>query len=752
MSSDPDVVSADTVSADNNNSEDGVSSSLLKNEGIFSFKGYRLPPESDLSNEAASGDIDGDEDEDIIIANTGQNMVYLNDGNGRFINADDPFSGDNDISMDVILFDADGDKDLDIFFANDSTHNRLYLNDGSGGFRDVTSERLPLEGGGGDPSRGVDAGDIDGDGDIDIVVANHNIQIRLYVNRGDGYFEDRGDMIPDARYYTNTVKMADIDNDMDLDIAVGNRGENRLYINDGKGNFSDETDDRLPSDNDDTISITVSDIDGRNGMDMIIGNKNSSLRVYMNDGTGRFHTASNSITNSIIEINDMESADIDMDGDMDLIAATQDKNRIFINNGGLFNEESGHITAVSEPGRGVAILDADGDGAIDMVFANYDQQNRIYINDGRGFFSDVTMFDTPPDYDRNLDVMIGDLDNDGDLDIVVPDFGRDKLYMNDGKGRFRDVSETNMPWDGDEDEDISCDATLGDLDNDGYLDIFLTNFNAQQDRLLLNNGDGSFRDVTDKNFPRDNNSSHDAEMGDIDNDGDIDIVVPNDLGGPTSIFLNDGEARFADVTDTVINNAGDDSFAGRLGDFDGDGDLDIVVANSRERARLYLNRINENGRLLFEDVTDDHLPDDSGDDSRDVSIGDIDGDGDLDMITGNFGQRTRLYINDGMAYFSDVTETHLPDNTGDITERAQIADVDADGDLDIFLSNEQQNRLFLNNGEGEFTDVTETHLPEDTDLSTGSDVGDLDGDGYPDIVVSNQGQQNRIYFNTGIAK
>ncbi|MGH7150224.1 MAG: FG-GAP-like repeat-containing protein, partial [Planctomycetota bacterium] len=150
----------------------------------------------------------------------------------------------------------------------------------------------------------------------------------------------------------------------------------------------------------------------------------------------------------------------------------------------------------------------------------------------------------------------------------------------------------------------------------------------------------------------------------------------------------------------------------------------------------------------------------NSDSARAVSLGDVDGDGDLDAFLGNYGQQNRLYLNGGTGVFTDVTATNLPALV-DYTAAIALGDVDGDGDLDAFVGNYgsfsssgMQNRLYFNGGAGVFADVTATNLPALSDFTNAVALGDVDGDGDLDAYTGNAssasaGGQNRLYLNSG---
>ncbi|MCI0589054.1 MAG: VCBS repeat-containing protein [Planctomycetes bacterium] len=723
----------------------------------FGFTHGMLPADIDAAVAVALGDLDGDGDLDAFVGTGGscgptgcvgaQSRLCLNVGTGVFEDvtaANLPALIENTTA--VALGDVDGDGDLDAFVGNYYPQDRVLLNDGAGAFTDVTATSVPA------PSfdtLSVALGDVDGDGDLDAFVGKRagptGSPNRLFLNGGTGVFTDvSATSLPPLSDATRAVALGDVDGDGDLDAFVGTGGpcvpfcpaaQDRLYRNGGTGVFTDITATSLPAVLDDTRAVVLGDVDGDGDLDAFVARPWQN-GLHLNGGTGVFTEVSATNLPSPVGANAVALGDVDGDGDLDAHLGGWTE-QLFLNGGtGVFTDATAaNLPFVADDTRAVALGDADGDGDLDAFLGNFGTQNRLYLGDGSGVFADVTTMDLPPLLLVPSEVVLGDVDGDGDLDSFVGiTSGQNLLFLNGGTGGFTDVTATNLPAL----SLFTMAADLGDVDGDGDPDLLVGV--SGQSRLYLNGGTGLFTDVTFPNLPTPLPATF-VEMGDVDGDGDLDALLGT--GAQARVLLNGGTGVFTDVTATNFPSP----FGGvevRLGDVDGDGDLDALFGNSAQD-RLYLN----GGTGVFTDVTLSNLP--AGPSiTTAVTLGDVDVDGDLDAFLGTNGQ-SRLYRNGGTGVFTDVTATNLP-ALSNLTRAVALGDVDGDGILDAFLGNlgfpsvGEPSYLFLNGGTGIFTDVTATDLPALRENTVAVALGDVDGDGDLDVFAANSGL-NRLYSN-----
>lgn len=398
---------------------------------------------------------------------------------------------------------------------------------------------------------------------------------------------------------------------------------------------------------------------------------------------------------------------------------------------------------VEAHGSGGGFFDYNNDGDLDLyvvngaTFETYKQKlgpgNALYRNEGQGKFADLTATAGVADGGWGTGCAAGDIDNDGDRDLYVTNFGPNTLYHNQGKGKFADITARA----GVAGDDYSASAAFFDYDNDGDLDLYVANY-VVFDRARVDA----------------------ANRKDCVYMGGVQVYCgPKGLPGAADVlYRNEGDGRFADVSGPSGIAAASEYYG--LGvvpeDFDQDGHMDIYIANDETPSLLFHN----NGDGTFSDIAviAGVAYNGEGDEQAGMGIdaGDFDNDGDMDIQKTNFFREgDTLYRNEGGNHFTDVTvQAGLAAPTLNfLAWGTKFADFDLDGDLDLFVANghvypqvdqvptgspyRQHNQLFLNNGKGKFTEVLDAGPGMKLEkVHRGAAFADYDNDGDVDVFVS----------------
>ena len=346
--------------------------------------------------------------------------------------------------------------------------------------------------------------------------------------------------------------------------------------------------------------------------------------------------------------------------------------------------------------------DFDGDGDLDLLVARENLPNVLLLNDGAGGFADASM-QLPRDVQDSEDIAVGDFDGDGDPDAVVANedavlvFRFLEYYLNDGTGHFADAG-ARLPQDGGPSGENGA-IIAGDIDADGDLDLVVGA--PGRERALVNDGQGTFSDESAARLPNIpvgavKEATTDLALGDVDGDGDPDLVAVSETGGPSYVALNDGAGVF-----TLAPAANLPAVAGEgtrnvdLADVDGDGDLDMLLSNANASGGTVPSRLLPNdGQGAFTDVTAQRLP--GAGLWMATAFVDIDADGDLDFVTNNFSMSPfKVFLNDGQGTFTDRSGRYLPAGTQAQGVEVEVADFNGDGKPDIYFANHTANADFL---------------------------------------------------------
>ena len=729
-----------------------------------------------------SVDVNGDGLADVITSNGTTLMVHFNNGTS------DPYSASASISQssagsiiyDVASGDIDHDGDIDIVVATPST-NKLFLNDGSQQpFNSSTAITISTTS---YDSRSIQLADMNGDGWLDVVVGNEGgvspQPDRLYLNQGTApYLENiTGSNISAGNYRTYNIKVADLNNDGFLDVAVsGANFHLRYYLNDqnldADGNpFTSVSGVTVGSGHNFYIdTLALGDINNDGWIDIVSsGVGTNTNRAYINAGDSvtpfDATTATVNISSDSESGRDIKLRDLDADGDLDvMVAYTRARDRIYLNNGSStpFTGVTGiEISGDALDSVGIDAADVDGDGDYDILIA-HSGINKVYVNNtATTAFSPADAVDATAETENSQAIDYGDVDNDGDIDVVFADEGVARLLLNNG---------TSQPFQGQSTVLLTLANTaqprsikLADINRDGLLDVLVGGIYGTADSrlvtLILNDGDATPFTGTPANIlaigPVIGAGISDYTMGfavgDVNNDGYLDVVLAraNWAGGADGInklLLNDRDIDvdgnpFSSIAEIDIGSA---SFSRSvdLGDVNGDGNLDLVVGNSGTNLLFLGDGDNTPFSGGSTSITTD------SDYTLKIILLDINHDGALDVITGNSGN-TKIYLNDGVGNPFDTATGQSVGSTNLSTSNIAVGDVDRDGNYDIVSVGTSSRRVMLYpvTGNTPLNEIEGAYISTDSVSSQAVAIADFNQDGDDDVFVATSGV-NRLYHNS----
>jgi len=359
-------------------------------------------------------------------------------------------------------------------------------------------------------------------------------------------------------------------------------------------------------------------------------------------------------------------------------------------------------------GKGIAFYDYNKDGFADIFVSNKGGANVLYMNKKDGAFENVTDAAGVSDTGFAMGSCFGDLDNDGIADLYVPKGGRveieaNRLFRGIGNGKFEDV--TKMAGVGC--KEFSYGSLMNDFDHDGRLDLLVINYGVGQKNRLFHNetkkaGEIIFREVTDEAGLVQTGWSWSAQTADMNNDGWTDLYISRGrypAGEPNICYLNasvPGKVRFVDFSKESGIDDANWALGAAFADYDNDGNIDCYLSNYVGPNKLYKG----DGTGHFVETTHiaglDDRPDHWG---KGPVFGDINHDGYVDLYEGDCKFANQLYINNGDGTFTNVTEENPDVKLETVrTKGTAMADMDNDGDLDLYAVNwAVKNALYQNN-------------------------------------------------------
>ncbi|MFH1942523.1 MAG: FG-GAP-like repeat-containing protein, partial [bacterium] len=596
-----------------------------------------------------------------------------------------------------------------------------------------------------DMATSVYAADIDGDGDMDVLSASgDDNKIAWYENMdGAGTFGPQK-IITTSAQFAYCVYAADIDGDGDIDALSASWYDDKIawYENtDGRGTFGPQR--IITTLADDALSVYAADIDGDGDMDVLSASfTDDKIAWYENtDGRGAFGSQK-VITTSADYAQSVFAADIDGDGDMDVLSASGDDNKIAwyenTDGRGTFGPQI-VITTSAAHAKYVYAADLDGDGDIDVLSASWgDHKIAWYENtDGAGTFGPQQIISTLAD--NAMSVYAADLDGDGDLDVLSASWANDRIawYENtDGAGAFgpQQIISTQMYR--------AASVYAADLDGDGDMDVLSASWYDFKTAWYKNtDGLGTFGPqqiiTTTAHTPTS------VYAADLDGDSDMDVLSASWDDDRIAWYENmDGTGDFR--LKQVITTSADAALSVYAADLDGDGDIDVLSASANDDKIAWYE--NTDGRGSF---GPQKIITTSADFAHSVYAADLDGDGDFDILSAS--------ANDDKIAWYENTDGHgafgpqkIISTSADGAYAVYPCDIDGDGDFDVLSASLNDDKIawYKNtNGAGSFgpQNIITTYA----DGAYAVAAADLDGDGDSDVLsASTNDDEIAWYQNT----
>jgi hypothetical protein len=633
----------------------------------------------------------------------------------------------------------------------------------------------------------VVAADFDGDGDIDLAVANYDVEnfdppdsVSILKNNGNGTYA------PAASCAVGTHPLAvcavDFDRDGDIDLAVLNGADQSFSFlrNYGNGTFMSAVD--YDTELGSVWSLSAADFDGDGRSDLAVTGSGGGDRVliFKNIGNANFTVSVDNYLGYNIYPHAACTADFDTNGTIDLALACQGGILVLKNTGnGTFG--SGVTYPAGSIPLSVFAVDFEGDGCLDLAAANYGSANvSILRNNGDGTFAAAVNYGVGA---HPYSLCAVDVDGDAKEDLAIANYDSDNVSILRNNGDSTFAAAVNWVVGG-----HPRSVCAVDVDGDAKNDLAVANYNSGSVSVLKNDGPGTFASAVKYEL---SGTGYYCCSADFDGDGKIDLAVG---GGALSVLRNNGDGTFAAAAQylsgigrvcsadfdgdgsidlaavkgypanmvAVLINAGNGTFPGSVtyavgtdpeeictGDFNGDGKPDLAVKNCYCRPPTFCCSTIS---ILINDGTGAFLPDVEyslgGDTAGDLCAADIDGNGSLDLAVTTAGvvPEVQLLRNNGSGAFAKAAVlcslSWEPD-------AISAADFNGDGATDLATTMYSSNNvaILMNNGDGTYANAVYYGVGVQP---YGVVVADFSADGKPDVAVSNRGCNNfSVLVNNG---
>jgi hypothetical protein len=686
---------------------------------------------SDLTS-ITSSDINNDGFKELIVGSTYDNTIMLYKNiNGNIQDDQRQIIYDNsqanfDSTYDITSTDLDSDGLKDIIVVSGFEDKIFWFkNLGNYNFGSSIIINSAI-----DNPKAVISQDIDNDGDNDLIVGSYfSKNVTLFKNNGNGTFSNQ-QIIYTLSSAVNNIILKDLDNNGYKDIISGHDDGSIFWVKNIDGvNFSPKI--YLTSSANDGTGFDFIDINNDTYLDIVFSsNYDDKLKYSINQNGNTFNTNSVIIDNNIIDPYQVKTIDFDNDGILDILISTYSNDKIGWyknNNNGTFSNIIQISNNIFNP-KDFIIEDLNNNGVYEIISSSYErnissrQKLSIFEKDTFGVYNEkiINFY-----FGAVNSVKIADLNNDGNNDIISA-FG--SILWNENKGNNVFTSQklisSNILT------SFVYDIEIKDLNNDNFLDIVGITSNGLE--VYKNNGNETFDLVY--NLPL-SDSSREIELADINNDGKLDIILTFFRGADLlAKIINNGNFGFQSMISINFSDYGYKPNKIRCGDMDNDGDIDIVTS-STEYSRIQLLKNDGTGNFSYNLIQESISTDP-------IDLGDIDYDGDLDIITaGSYSysnQSLSLLKNYGNGTFNNPIVIDYQS-----CKSLNLADINNDGNLDIvgtsyeyYSPYDEKIFYYLGNGSTFANKVIIESLGDSLSLDKNLCLGDLNNDNKIDIVSS----------------
>jgi hypothetical protein len=675
----------------------------------------------------AVGDFNGDGKPDLAVANESPSTVsvLLGNGNGTFQTQTPYDAGVQPLSVAVGNFNGDGCPDLAVASegpGNGSGSVSVLLNkcDGTGTFQSAQTMTM-----GGRPYS-VAVGDFNGDGCPDLAVANFNSNtVSVLPNKCDG----TGSFGTATPYNVGSspasVAVGDFNGDGKTDLAVANQSDGRVSVllGNGDGTFQGQ---QTYATGLSPTSVAVGDLNGDGKPDLAVANQSDgTVSVLLGNGGGTFGAQSAYTVGS--EPYSVAIGDFNGDGKPDLAVASYGSGAVSVlqgNGNGTFQAQQ-PFSVGSQP-TSVAVGDFNGDGEPDLAVANgFSSDVSVLLGNETGTFLGQTTdaVGSSPD-----SVAVGDFNSDGRPDLAVANNGSNNVSVlaGDGNGTFHTASTDGVGT-------SPASVAVGDFNGDGKPDLAVSNEGVSGARgtvsVLLGNGDGTFG--AQQTYPV-GFVPRGVAVRDFNADGCPDLAIANQSDGTVSVLLNkcDGSGMFHGQQTYNVDHG---AYSVAVGDFNGDGCPDLAVANA-DSSTLSVLLNNCDGSGTFQGM----VRYSAGNVPVSVAVGDFNGDGKLDLaVANNISDNVSVLLGNGNGTFQNANNYDV----GRTPYSVAVGDFNRDGKPDLAVANQGDSTVSVlqGNGDGSFQGQ-QTYGVDSGPFSVA--VGDFNGDARSDLATANGGSND----------